>query len=30
MAVELAATEYGDGTPVAILHGLFASPHTIG
>ncbi|HXC27925.1 MAG TPA: alpha/beta fold hydrolase [Stellaceae bacterium] len=25
MAVELAATEYGDGTPVAILHGLFGS-----
>jgi pimeloyl-ACP methyl ester carboxylesterase len=25
MAVQLAATEYGDGPPVAILHGLFGS-----
>jgi esterase len=25
MTVALAATEYGDGTPVAILHGLFGS-----
>lgn len=25
MAVELAATEYGEGPPVAILHGLFGS-----
>lgn len=25
MAVELAASEYGDGQPVAILHGLFGS-----
>ena len=25
MAVSLAATEYGDGPPVAILHGLFGA-----
>lgn len=25
MAIELAAAEYGEGTPVAILHGLFGS-----
>src|SRR6516162_7912686 len=25
MAIKLAATEYGEGSPVAILHGLFGS-----
>ena len=30
MAVALAATEYGDGKPVAILHGLFGSGAELG